>query len=159
VFDADALRIIAGSAASAHPRLLTPHAGEAAALLGVPAPDADRFATARALRALAPSIYKGACSVVTGDVLQVLSGGLPQLGTAGSGDVLAGIAGALLAWAGAAGAVDTGAVERLALDAAWLHQEAGRRAGGPGVRASEIADAVPAVREELARSAVDRVRA
>ena len=54
--------------------------------------------------------------------------------------VLAGIAGALLA----AG----GEVEASAVVAAWLHQRAGALAGGVGVGAVNIADAVPAARAE-----------
>lgn len=140
LFDADGLRALDGSPA-AYPRLITPHPGEASHLLRQPwqALEADRLQTARRLRAIAPTIYKGACPIISGSPLQVLAGGVPALGTGGSGDVLAGIAGALLA---RHRPTTLTATEDLARYAAWLHQEAGRRAGPPGVRASEIADAL-----------------
>jgi NAD(P)H-hydrate repair Nnr-like enzyme with NAD(P)H-hydrate dehydratase domain len=103
VFDADALRAIAPLATlapAAGPRLLTPHAGEAAALLGASRERVtrDRLAAAAALGAVAATVLKGPCPVVAGDgPARVHPGWLPQLGTAGSGDVLAGVCGALLA--------------------------------------------------------------
>jgi NAD(P)H-hydrate epimerase len=144
VFDADALTALDGTP-SPHRRLLTPHAGEAARLLGQPwrELESDRLATAARLRALAPSIYKGACSIVTGAPLQVLPGGLPQLATGGSGDVLSGVCGALLA---RARPTDDAAVEALALEAAWLHLRAGALAGPVGIGAADIADALPRAR-------------
>lgn len=141
VFDADGLRALDGTP-SPHPRLLTPHAGEAAwLLLGADwrALEADRLATARRLRGIAPAIYKGACPVVTGDPLQVIPGGHPQLGTGGAGDVLAGFCGALLARARPETAE---AVEAVAVEAAWRHQRAAALAGGVGITASELADAL-----------------
>lgn len=158
VFDADALRALDArilSMPTVGARLVTPHAGEAAHLLGRPWRDleADRLATAAALRALTPAIYKGACTIVTGAPLRILSGGLPQLGTGGSGDVLAGVAGAFLARRVAArpilGALARDEIEHEALCAAWLHQEAGRRAGGVGVGATAVADALIQARAEL----------
>lgn len=148
VFDADALRALAGTA-SAHPRLLTPHAGEAAHLLGVrwPEVEADRFAAAARLSRLGSTILKGACPVVSGSPLAVLPGGNPALGSGGSGDVLAGLCGALLAnvAAGAGRALTREETDAVALAAAWLHQEAA--SGLPvGVTASEVADRVPGVR-------------
>jgi NAD(P)H-hydrate epimerase len=144
VFDADALTALDGTP-SPHPRLLTPHAGEAGRLLGTPWRDleADRLATATRLGAIAPSIYKGACPIVTGAPLKVLFGGLPQLATGGSGDVLAGLCGALLARLRPA---TRAAVEAVALEAAWLHLRAGALAGPVGIGAADIADALPRAR-------------
>ncbi|MEG1193758.1 MAG: NAD(P)H-hydrate dehydratase [Clostridia bacterium] len=100
VFDADALNLIA-----AHPalrallcarHLITPHPGEAARLLGRPmtAPLCD----AQALHALGPvAILKGATSLVVGDATYVSTTGCAGLAKGGSGDVLTGMAGALLA--------------------------------------------------------------
>lgn len=143
VFDADGLRALDGTP-SPHPRLITPHAGEAAHLLGGDwrTLEADRLDTARRLRVLAPAIYKGACPVVTGDPLRIVPGGHPQLGTGGAGDVLAGLCGALLARARPRTAE---AVEAVALEAAWRHQRAAALAGPVGVTAGEIADALPGV--------------
>lgn len=158
VYDADALRALdAGllSSFTVGARLITPHSGEAAHLLGRPWRDleADRLATAAALRALAPAIYKGACPIVTGAPLHILAGGLPQMGTGGSGDVLAGACGAFLARKVAGVAIlarlDREEVEAEALAAAWLHQRAGRLAGGVGIGATAIADALVGARAAL----------
>jgi NAD(P)H-hydrate epimerase len=144
VFDADAITALDG-APSPHPRLLTPHAGEAARLLGEPWRnlEADRLATAARLRAIAPTIYKGGCPIVTTTPLSVIEGWRPQIATGGSGDVLAGLCGALLARARAR-TVDE--VARLAVEAAWLHQRAGALAGPVGIGAADIADALPRAR-------------
>ena len=144
VFDADALTALDGTP-SAHPRLVTPHAGEAARLLGVPwrELEADRLATAARLRAIAPAIYKGGCPIVTGAPLRVIQGWQPQVATGGSGDVLAGLCGALLA---RAKPTTRDAVEALAVEAAWLHQRAGALAGPVGIGAADIADALPRAR-------------
>lgn len=139
VFDADAIRALGAlPAASAFPRILTPHAGEAAALLGADwrTLEADRFATAARLGAFATVIYKGACPIVSGAPLRVIPGGSPALGTGGSGDVLAGVCGALFHRLRSGRDVATAA--------AVLHQRAG--ASVPvGATASDIADAIPGV--------------
>ncbi len=147
VMDADALRAIAPlhtMGKPGGPRLLTPHAGEAAALLGM-ARDAlgdDRFAVATKLGAYAPTVLKGACSIVAGaGPLRVHSGWLPQLGTAGSGDVLAGVCGALLAREPRARTHDA-VIERASLAVA-MHLAAGR-AVPVGATASDLAGALPA---------------
>ncbi len=98
--DADALRAI-DPARSPHPRLITPHSGEAAALLGSPWRDleTDRLRTARRLSDIAPCIYKGAhpLAAIAGSPIAAFEGALPQLGIGGSGDALAGLCGALMA--------------------------------------------------------------
>jgi hydroxyethylthiazole kinase-like uncharacterized protein yjeF len=136
VVDADGLRAL-DATPSPHPRVITPHPGEAAALLGRDwrSLEADRLATARALGAIAPAVYKGACPIVSTTPLTVVWGAAPALGTAGSGDVLAGLIGALLCRLPPLEAAVLGA---------WAHAEAGR--GLPvGALASDIADALPAV--------------
>jgi ADP-dependent NAD(P)H-hydrate dehydratase / NAD(P)H-hydrate epimerase len=80
--------------------VLTPHEGEFERLTGA-APGADRVAEVRALaeRSGATVLLKGATTVVAdpdGRVLLATAGG-PQLATAGTGDVLAGIITAFLA--------------------------------------------------------------
>jgi hydroxyethylthiazole kinase-like uncharacterized protein yjeF len=110
VIDADALNLIAGVtgalAKAAGPVVITPHPGEAARLLGttVAAIEADRLAAARQLAALTRSVVvlKGARTVVCDgtlddDYCSINPTGGPALGTGGSGDVLAGVIGALLA--------------------------------------------------------------
>ncbi len=110
VLDADALNLIAGvtgALAKAHgPIVITPHPGEAARLLGSTTKEieADRLAAARALavQTRAVVVLKGARTIVcdgtlADDYCSINSSGGPALGTAGSGDVLAGVIGALLA--------------------------------------------------------------
>ena len=153
VVDADALNALGVPRdAPGGPRLLTPHAGEAARLLGRSrmTVEQDRLASARDLRAIAPSILKGVHPLVTGAPVRVLRGGVPQLGTGGSGDVLAGVCGAVLARAAVTGAFREGSgaeavrarVEACAAEAVAAHLAAGRRAGPVGVTATEIADAL-----------------
>ncbi|WP_369183848.1 NAD(P)H-hydrate dehydratase [Streptomyces sp. Y1] len=135
------------------PTLLTPHTGEAARLLagadgGAPAAADDlaarRLATARRLAAAyrATVLLKGSTTVIAdpGGAVRVNPTGTSWLATAGSGDVLAGLAGSLLA----AGLppLDAASV------AAYLHGLAGREAAGaPGapVTALAVAEALPAV--------------
>ncbi len=125
------------------PVLLTPHAGELARMLGVErdAVEADTLGhvTAAADRWQCTVLLKGPRTLVAtpGRPTRVNLTGSPWLGTAGSGDVLAGLAGSLLA-AGAS-PHDAGSV------AAFLHGAASVRAnhGGP-VTASMVAAAIPA---------------
>jgi NAD(P)H-hydrate repair Nnr-like enzyme with NAD(P)H-hydrate dehydratase domain len=72
--------------------------------------------------------------------------GPPWVATAGAGDVLGGVLGALVATHADAIAADATVLAELAAAAAWLHGEAGRRAsaGGPIV-ALDIAESLPAV--------------
>ncbi len=132
------------------PALLTPHEGELARLLGV---DREQVQAARleharlAARQLGATILlKGATTLVADPAghVRVNRTGVPALATAGSGDVLAGLAGALLA--GGLTPLDAGSV------AAYLHGVAGsiaaRESGSP--TASDLLDAVPrALREHL----------
>jgi NAD(P)H-hydrate epimerase len=107
VLDADALNAIAplraGQILAAPLTLLTPHPGEAARLLdcSVPQVQAGRLAAAReiASRSGAVCLLKGARSVLArpdGAAL-INSSGNDLLAVGGSGDVLAGLAGGLLA--------------------------------------------------------------
>lgn len=111
VLDADALTLLpqltadASGAGGLPPRcVLTPHPGEAATLLGTTsmAVQADRLAALRALMARWPAtcVLKGAATLVgrTGaGVPYVCTAGNPGMATAGMGDVLSGVLGALLA--------------------------------------------------------------
>ncbi len=134
VLDADALNLIAAedsagtsfaklSARAADTTLLTPHPLEAARLLGsTPAAiAADRIAAALELarRSGCVVILKGAGSIIAEPLgsWSVNDSGSPALASAGSGDVLAGMAAALLAQG-------YGALEAAQL-AAWLHGRAG----------------------------------
>ncbi|HLL20917.1 MAG TPA: NAD(P)H-hydrate dehydratase [Kofleriaceae bacterium] len=110
VLDADALNLFEGRASdltrAAGPLVLTPHPGEAARLLGCSTADieADRLAAARSLasRTRAVVVLKGARTIVCDGTIEddhctINPTGGPALATAGSGDVLAGTIGALLA--------------------------------------------------------------
>jgi NAD(P)H-hydrate epimerase len=106
VIDADGLNAHAGSLESLAARdaatVLTPHAGELGRLLGRPSDEvsARRLAAAReaSARSGAVVVLKGDDTlVVEGEQLAISRGGAPALATAGTGDVLAGTIGALLA--------------------------------------------------------------
>ncbi|HLT84045.1 MAG TPA: NAD(P)H-hydrate dehydratase [Phototrophicaceae bacterium] len=149
--------------------VLTPHAGELARLLtdrGEAATRADVEAAplpaARRAAALTGAVVllKGATTVVAapGGACLTQADGTPWLATAGTGDVLAGVLGALLAVRGedlAEGRDPGGSLTaELAAAAALLHGRAGRlaSAGGP-VTALEVADALPEVVAELLSAA------
>jgi NAD(P)H-hydrate epimerase len=106
VVDADGLNCISKVPnilrAAAGPRVITPHPGEAARLLGLTtaAVQADRAAAARTLaeRTGAVVVLKGSGTVITdGTRLRVNRTGNPGMATGGAGDVLTGVIGALLA--------------------------------------------------------------
>ncbi|MFH8756655.1 NAD(P)H-hydrate dehydratase [Streptomyces atroolivaceus] len=144
--DADGLRLMDAAAvrSRAAPTVLTPHAGEAAALLGVAREEveAGRLAAVRELAARhrATVLLKGSTTLVAepGDTaVRVNPTGTSWLATAGSGDVLSGLTGSLLA---------AGLAPRDAASVgAYLHGLAARRASdGAPVAAQDVADAVPA---------------
>ncbi|MCX5092243.1 NAD(P)H-hydrate dehydratase [Streptomyces sp. NBC_00365] len=143
--DADGLRLADRSAVRARtaPTLMTPHAGEAAALLGVSRESVEgaRLASVRelALRYGATVLLKGSTTLVAdpgGGAVRVNATGTAWLATAGSGDVLSGLAGSLLA-AGLS-ALDAGSV------GAYLHGLAGRfAADGAPLGAHDVAAAIP----------------
>ncbi|MFE9766928.1 NAD(P)H-hydrate dehydratase [Streptomyces sp. NPDC005808] len=145
LLDADGLRLadVGDVRDRAAPTLMTPHAGEAAALLGVKREEVEgaRLASARELarRYGATVLLKGSTTLVAdagGGVVRVNSTGTGWLATAGSGDVLSGLAGSLLA-AGLS-ALDAGSVS------AYLHGLAGRLAAdGAPVGAHDVAAAIP----------------
>ncbi len=152
VLDADALNLLALEAGlagrlrnRAQPTLLTPHPAEAARLLQTSAAvvQGDRIAAARAIaeRYNAAVALKGAGTVcVVPDGGWAINGsGNPGLASAGSGDVLSGILGALLA--------QGYAPERALLLGVCVHGAAAdalvAAGSGPiGLTASELAPAV-----------------
>lgn len=133
------------------PKVITPHSGEAARLLGRSSEEVqqDRLGKVRelALRSGGVALLKGyrsivaapdgrACFIPTGDW---------RMAVAGSGDVLAGMLGALLARGGEP--------FEAAIAAAWLHGLAGELAaktiGDWSVSAEDIIDAIPLVIGQL----------
>ena len=148
--DADALQHLEGAVGAR--AVLTPHAGELAAMLGVDRIEVETDQLAYARRAAeyfdCVVLLKGPRSLVArpdGDV-RVNTTGSAWLGTAGSGDVLAGLVGAMLA---------TGLEPfDAASAAAWVHGRAAqisrrRSPGGPLV----ASDLVPGIRTVLRRLA------
>jgi hydroxyethylthiazole kinase-like uncharacterized protein yjeF len=134
------------------PLVLTPHIGEMAAMLGCEADtiaqDRPKAAMTAARRFNAVVALKGASTVIADRTLGLYSygSGNPGLATGGSGDVLAGIVGGLLA---------RGASPRDALLwAVWLHGEAGRRCAesiGPlGFLARELLGLIPSAMDAAA---------
>jgi hydroxyethylthiazole kinase-like uncharacterized protein yjeF len=114
-------------------RVLTPHAGELARLLDLARGDVltDRETSARRAAETTGGIVllKGAETLVAspgGELLRVRNA-TPWLATAGTGDALAGILGALVATH-----ADATDLAPIAAAAAWIHGEAARRASGGG---------------------------
>jgi NAD(P)H-hydrate epimerase len=151
VLDADGLTLVAEGAGglsalrqSVGPRVLTPHPGEVARLLGATASEvqADRYGAALQLAEQSGqvAVLKGAGTVVASPdgQLRVCPHGSPAMGTGGTGDVLAGVIGALLA-------SGLPALDAASAGVLW-HALAGERAatGDRGLLASELANALPA---------------
>jgi NAD(P)H-hydrate epimerase len=155
VLDADALNVLAGDPAPVKreaPTILTPHPGELGRWSGRPAEqvDADRVEAARdAARAHRSTVLlKGSPTVVAGadgDTRLNLTGN-PGLATGGSGDVLTGVLGSLLAQG-----VDP---ERAARAAPFLHglaaDWAARDLGERGLVPGDLLRYVPLVVREIA---------
>jgi NAD(P)H-hydrate epimerase len=162
VIDADALTALAGHldalAAAPAPRCLTPHPGEMARLLGVSTTEVQatrietvrRFASAHATALL----LKGHLSVIGGPDGRVFLNptGNPGLASGGTGDVLTGMVGALLARG----------VEPVAAltTAAYLHGLAGDLAaaaiGEDGLIASDVIQAIPTAIRQVQQRGDDR---
>lgn len=128
--------------------VLTPHAGELGALVGRPPTEVEeepyRWAC-RAQRDLRCTVLlKGATTVVVGpDGCWSQADGPVWLATAGAGDVLAGVLGALLAGRSRDLAQGTAPAGRLAALAALVHGRAAHQAGPGPVTASRVAAALP----------------
>ena len=134
--------------------VLTPHDREYARLAGH-APGSDRIAAARELAATTGAVVllKGGATVIAspdGDVL-VSAEGDQRLATAGTGDVLAGIIGALLACG-----VDP---FRAAASGAFIHGRAAALGWERGLVASDISGHVPDVLGEFTPDHPRRIHA
>lgn len=139
VLDADGLNLLAHQPDNKSERILTPHPGEAGRLLGMDtaAIQSDRFAAARALQGRygGAVILKGAGSLITGpDGTLLCPYGNPGMASGGMGDLLAGIAGALLAQ----GLDTTTAASAAALVHALAGDDAARIAGERGLIATDL---------------------
>ncbi len=143
VIDADALAALHAHSDRQVPVLLTPHAGELARLVGADRDDVEarrlHHARAAARDLGAVVLLKGSTTVVArpDGRVRVNPTGTPALATAGSGDVLAGLCGVLLA--GGLDPFDAGSC------GAWLHGIAGRAAaaGGRPVSAGDLLATLP----------------
>ncbi|MFI5492615.1 NAD(P)H-hydrate dehydratase [Actinoplanes sp. NPDC051859] len=150
LLDADALNLLVDGQLATDlrrdaPLVITPHDGEFARLSGQ-APGADRVGAACRLAAWinAVVLLKGDRTIVATPAGEVWANptGSAALATAGSGDVLAGLLGSLLA----AGVP----AERAAVAAAYVHGLAGRHAAVDGpVTAPDVAAALRSVLADL----------
>jgi len=158
VLDADGLNAVAGWDRwwdhVPEKLVVTPHPGEMARLLhtDVRSVQADRFSAAETASRIwgVTVVLKGSHTVVaepSGELAVNATGG-PNLGVAGTGDVLTGIIAALLAqglqpWSAARAGV-------------WIHGAAGdelrSRIGDAGTLASDLWDQIPVVRMRLEES-------
>ncbi|GAB2968798.1 NAD(P)H-hydrate dehydratase [Nocardioides montaniterrae] len=146
VVDADALRHLA--APTPTPAVLTPHAGELADLLGTARAqvEADPLTHARdaAARYRATVLLKGRGTLVADPDgrVRVTTSGTPWLATAGAGDVLGGLIGALLATG--LSPYDAASV------GSWLHGAAATLAAHDRTLvASDIAAALPVLVRDI----------
>ncbi len=155
VLDADALTVVAGflgklaQRAGSGPLVLTPHAGEFERLFGDQLATEPRYAALRqSLKASKVEMARAAARLIKGVVVfkgidtviadadgraAISDNGGPELATAGSGDVLAGLIGAHLAQGMPA--------FEAAASAVWLHGECGA-AFGTGLTADRLVNII-----------------
>lgn len=145
VFDADGLTALGEHPApSPYPRCITPHPKEAGRLLGLGAEavQADRLGVVQALGQLAPALLKGRHTLISGSPPGLNPTGSPALAVGGTGDVLTGLVGGLLA---------QGLTPEDALAVgAFTHGRAGELLGQGYSRAAELARMLPAAFNGLA---------
>ena len=147
VFDADALNLLAQDPDRRDDRIITPHPGEAARLLGATVAEvqADRFAAARAMqeRYGGVVVLKGAGTVVyePSTVPLVISAGNPGMASGGMGDVLTGIVAGLVAQG--LPLLDAAAV------GACIHAWSADQAARDGERGLLASDLMPFIRQAV----------
>ncbi len=146
IADADALRILSEKKKlpEAGRWILTPHPGEAAALLGLSAAQvqADRFAALAALRAryAATPVLKGAGTLIAANEQALIcDGGNSGMSSAGMGDVLSGVLGGLVA--------QGMPPDDAAIAAVCIHAQAGDCAASAKPRGLIASDLLPLIRD------------
>jgi len=146
VVDADGLNMLAEVPERRDDWILTPHPGEAGRLLGTDTSNvqADRLGSVTALaeRYGGIAVLKGAGSLIAAAheiPVSVCDRGNPGMATAGMGDVLSGVLGALLV---------QGVGLRMAAEAGvYIHAAAGDAASGAGERGLLAGDLMPLIRQ------------
>jgi NAD(P)H-hydrate epimerase len=146
VMDADALNLLAADPDRHEQRVITPHPGEAARLLGwdTATVQADRFAAVEALQARYGGVVvlKGAGTLITDGTHTWLSDtGNPGMASGGMGDVLTGVIAGLLAQG-----LPTARAAALGV---WCHgraaDQASKAGGERGLLAGDLVSRLPAV--------------
>ncbi|MCK4503224.1 MAG: NAD(P)H-hydrate dehydratase, partial [Desulfuromonadales bacterium] len=160
VVDADGLNLLAGQLDcfqkdNDQQLVLTPHPGEMARLTGLTVAEieADRFTVAQefAVKHGVVLVLKGARTIIAAPDrrVNINTSGNDGLGSGGSGDVLTGLIGGLLAQGLTGFAAATLAV--------WLHGRAAElvaeRQGTAGMVASDLLSQLPVARQELVKGA------
>jgi len=153
LLDAGALDLVgAGTGA----RVITPHyrelsgllarSGQSVAVADIAADPGEWAVRAAGLLGVTVLLKGSTTHIASASGIRLtVSGAPPWLATAGSGDVLAGILGALLATNSARIEADADALAALAATAAFVHGAAAHRASGGGpIVALDVALAVPA---------------
>ena len=143
VVDAGALAYLAAAPTRRHQRVLTPHPGEAARLLGVPVAEIqlDRVRAAKELRLRYGGVIvlKGAGTIIAGHGgLYLCDLGNPGMASGGMGDVLTGVIAGLMAQGYDA--------ELAACIGVVVHAAAGDRAAGSAPRGLLATDLLPHLR-------------
>jgi hydroxyethylthiazole kinase-like uncharacterized protein yjeF len=165
LLDAGALDLVPEASG---PTVITPHFGELVPVLQAVGIEASKDEVAAepqrwAVRAAAETgvtvLLKGETTMIAdpSGLRYAVRAGQPWLATAGSGDVLGGVLGALLATHQPELAERPELLAELAAAAAWIHGEAGRVASGGGpIQALDIAESLPAVIRSLLLSEAEQ---
>ena len=147
VWDADALNLLAESPEKGENRVITPHPGEAAGLLGMEVAEiqSDRPAALEAmvLKYGGVAVLKGAGSLISAEsgLPFICTGGNPGMAAPGMGDVLTGIIAALMAQGLSVADSASVGVE--------LHARAGDAAAAEGERGMLASDLLAALRQVI----------